>query len=214
MKKIFFPLGIFVFSLSSCTKGTDVVFNPTPPRSNETPVSNFAFKQNGTAEIKSNFNLVSTVTDYPTEYGIEFTAAKKGVVYAVGFRMPQAGKYYVSLWDATTKTLLLRDSAEYDDPSKFSYKDFTVQSKEIAIEENKKYMASVYVPRSATGAPQFDYTLFQPGVYNWVPLTSGNITINSSYYKKEDFPTYPDVPVYHRDVLSGLVDIGFYATQY
>ena len=214
MKRTGTILFVVVGLLTACSKSTDLVKPAIPARSDETPLFQFAFMQNGTAEIKPNFNLVSTTTDYPTEYGIEFIAAKKGVLYAVGFRMPQAGKYYVSLWDVATKELLLRDSVDYDDPSKFLYKDFSVQNKEVAIEKNKKYMASVFVPRSATGSPQSDYTLFQPGIDNWVPLTSGNITISSSYYKKEDFPTYPDVPVYHRDVLSGLVDIGFYATQF
>jgi hypothetical protein len=211
MKKIVFTAFVLIVFLS-CTK--DRIFNPTPPRVNENPVFNFAFKQNGTGEIKPNFNLVASSTDYPTEFGNEFTVAKDGVLYAIGFRMPQTGKYIVSLWDVATKSLILRDSVDYTDPAKFLYKDFSAQGKDVNILKNKKYMASVYIPRLPTGGTRPNYTLFQPGIYNWVPFTQDNITITGSYIKKSDLPTFPDVMILHSDVLDGLVDIGFYKTEY
>ncbi|HNL66742.1 MAG TPA: hypothetical protein PKL81_16700, partial [Ferruginibacter sp.] len=168
----------------------------------------------GTGDLRSNFNLTPTNTDYPTEYGIEFSPAKKGVLYAIGFRMPQAGKYYVSLWDADTKNLLLRDSTDYTDPAKFLYVDFSQKKQELALSRNKKYMASVYAPRSPLGSPRPYYTLLQPGIPGWVPFTQGNIIVSGSFYKKEDYPTYPEIQILHPDVLNGLVDIGFYKTEF
>lgn len=209
-------LGIIlaIICFGACTKSSDLAAPLIPPRVNENPVFSQAFKQDGTGDIRPAFNLVSAATDYPTEYGIEFTSAKKGVLYAVGFRMPEAGKYYVSLWDVATKKLILRDSVDYTDPSKFIYKDFSAKNQSVNIESNKKYMASLYAPRSVLGAPHNYYTLFQPGVSNWVPFTPGNITITGNYYKKEIFPVYPDVLILHPDVLNGLADIGFYKTEY
>ena len=128
--------------------------------------------------------------------------------------MPQAGKYYVSLWDVATKNLILRDSVDYTDPSKFLYKDFSANNQSVNLVKNKKYMASVYVTRTVTGAPRPYFTLFQPGVSNWVPFIQGSISITGNYFKKEDFPTYPDILILHPDVLNGLVDIGFYKTEY
>lgn len=209
-------LGILLASslFCACTKSTDLLAPLIPPRVNENPVFSQAFKQDGTGDIRPAFNLASSATDYPTEYGIEFSSAKKGVLYAVGFRLPEPGKYYVSLWDAATKNLILRDSVDYTDPSKFIYKDFSAKNQSVNIERDKKYMASVYVPRSAFGAPRNYYTLLQPGVSNWVPFTSGSISITGNYYKKENFPVYPDVLILHPDVLNGLVDIGFYKTEF
>ena len=213
MNHLIFSFAFFTIFLSGCAKSTDIVEPNVPPRNNETPLFQFAYKQDGTGDVKPGFSLVSATPDYPTEYGVEFTVSRKGILYAVGFRMPQAGKYFVSLWDAVTKNLILRDSVDYTDPSKFFYKDFSAQNKEVSVAESKKYMASVHVPRSSTGAPQPYYTLFQPGVSNWVPFTRGNITITANYFKKEDFPAFPDTQIFHRDVLNGLVDIGYYATE-
>ena len=214
MNKMIFIAPVLVLVLSACEKSADSPHPAVPPRTDETPVSQFAFKQDGTGDIRPAFNLMSNTTEYPTEYGIEFTAAKKGVLYAVGFRMPQTGKYILSLWDVATKTLLLRDSVDYADPSKFLYKDFSIKHQDIDIEKNKKYMASVYVPRTPAGSPRSDYTLFQPGVYDWVPIKQSNITITGNYFTRVNVPTYPDVLILHFDVLIGLVDIGYYATEY
>ncbi|MFN8305661.1 MAG: hypothetical protein U0T79_02710 [Ferruginibacter sp.] len=214
MKRILVMVSIVAMIGSSCTKSTDVVGPIIPPRENEYPVFGLAFKQDGTGELRPNYNLTPTNTDYPTEYGIEFSTAKKGILYAIGFRMPQAGKYYVSLWDVATRNLVLRDSADYTDPSKFLYVDFSQKKHERALERNKKYMASVYAPRSPLGSPRPYYTLLQPGVNNWVPFTKGTITVSGNYFKKEDFPVYPETLILHADVLNGLVDIGFYKTEY
>jgi len=214
MKKINFIIPVLVLLLSACEKSPDSPHPAVPPRVDETPVFQFAFKQDGTGAVRSNFDLSATDIDYPSEYSIEFTAAKKGVLYAVGFRMPQTGKYILSLWDVATKTLLMRDSVDYTDPSKFLYKDFSVKKQDIDIDKNKKYMASVYVPRTPAGAARAFYTLFQPGVYDWVPINQGHVTITGNYFTKTNIPIFPDVLILHFDVLEGLVDIGYYATEY
>jgi len=92
--------------------------------------------------------------------------------------------------------------------------DFSLKKQEATLDRNKKYIASVYAPRHSLGAPRPYYTLLQPGVSSWVPFPQGNITVSGSYYKKEDFPTYPETLILHPDVLNGLVDIGFYKTEY
>jgi|GEM_PF-1850142 len=210
--KITIPAAIALSSLLfSCTKGPFYVLPVIPIRQNENPVSTLAFTQGHT---KPAFNLVASSNDYPSEYGLLFTASKKGNLYALGLNVPDTGKYILTLWDADTKAILLRDSVHYTLNYGFLYIDFGTQNKEVEIIPNKKYMASVFMPRSPAGAPLSYHSLFQPGIEQWVPFTQKHITVLGSYFTKSDVPTYPDVQVYHQDVLVGLADIGYYATEY
>lgn len=208
--KIFLP-AVLALVLFSCKKGTDVELPAIPIRQNENPVASLAFTQGHTG---SAFNLVTSSADYPSEYGLLFTASKKGILYALGLNVPDTGKYILSLWDVNTKALLLRDSVSYTLGYGFLYIDFGPQGKEVELVPGKKYMASVFMPRSPAGAPLRYYTLLQSGVDKWVPFTQKHITVSGTFFTKTDAPTYPDVQVLHQDVLNGLVDIGYYATEY
>jgi hypothetical protein len=197
--------------LFSCTKGPFYVLPVVPIRQNEHPVSSLAFTQGHT---KPAFNLVTTSDDYPSEYGLLFMTSKKGYLYALGLNVPDTGKYILTLWDADTKAVLLRDSVHYALDHGFLYIDFGIQHKEVEVIPNKKYMASVFMPRNLAGTPLRDYSLFQPGIEQWVPFTQKHITVLSSFFTRSDVPAYPDIQVYHQDVLIGLADIGYYATEY
>jgi len=210
--KISIPTAIALASLMfSCTKGPYYVLPVIPIRQNEHPVSSLAFTQGYT---KPAFNLVASSNDYPSEYGLLFMASKKGNLYALGLNVPDTGKYVLTLWDADTKSILLRDSVHYTLNHGFLYIDFGAQNKEVEIIPNKKYMASVFMPRSPAGAPPRYYSLFQAGIEQWIPFTQKHISVLSSFFTKSDVPAYPDVQVYHQDVLVGLPDIGFYTTEY
>jgi len=208
--KIFLPV-VLVLTLLSCKKGTDYATLPFPSRSNENPVASLAFTQ---GQPSSAFNLAASSTDYPTEYGLEFTVSKKGNLYALGLNVPDTGKYILSLWDVDKQSLLLRDSVHYVLSNGFLYIDFGPGDKEVELVPAKKYMASVFMSRSPAGAPPRYYTLFQPGIEKWVPFTQKHVTVLGCFFTKTDAPAYPDVQVLHQDVLNGLVDIGYYATEY
>lgn len=196
--------------IAGCKKDTEIK-SPFPPRSNENPVAMLAFS-NGT--LKPGFNLTASSADYPSEYGIQFTVSKKGNLYALGLDVPDTGKYILTLWDVNTKKVLLRDSTHYTQTAGVLYIDFGPSGRELELKANTPYMASVFMPHSPSGAPLRYYTLLQSGVQNWVPFTQKHITVQGTFFTKTDAPAYPDVQVLHSDVLNGLVDIGYYATEY
>jgi hypothetical protein len=174
-------------------------------------VASFAFIPGG---LKPGFTLEASESDYPGEYGTVFRASKKGRIYALGFNVPDTGVYVVSLWDAASQSLLLRDTVHYTAASGFLYADFGPRNKELDIDAGRSYIASVYLPRLPKGMARRYYHLFQLGVYHWVPFTQGHITVTGCNFTFTNAPTFPDVPVYHDDVMVGLADIGYYATAY
>ncbi|MBI3719218.1 MAG: DUF4082 domain-containing protein [Sphingobacteriales bacterium] len=159
----------------------------------------------------------TTTIDLPLEYGIVFQSSKKGIITGLGVRMPLAGeKYTVSLWDYDTKQLLKQYEVNNIITSGFNYIDMEVRSETIAIAANKKYVASVFVKAAGQPQPWPYYYMLKPGAgsaLNYIPFTRGSLTCVGTQFTRNATPSFPDQQVLHADIMNGLCDISFKATE-
>jgi hypothetical protein len=88
------------------------------------------------------------------------------------------------------------------------------------VEANHAYIISVNTAAITAGTPNRSwYLLSKKGSADFLPLTKGHIKILEGRYSNIDAttPIYPDksnFDVFGLHLLFGLVDIGYYATEY
>ena len=200
---------------SSCNKQTEKL-SPFPPRSNETPLAN---------SLQNNESAYTFITYDPQqrEVGYAFQALKKGIIYAMGIRMPQAGQdFIVTFWDSATHTIIKQKTVTNGVTTGFSYIDLSSNgyNEEFEIEKNHTYYITVNTSTLTAGTPNRKfYNLTKAGSVNFLPLIKNNIKILNGVYSSQPAPvtTFPDktnFDVFGLHMLFGLVDIGFYATEY
>jgi len=198
----------------SCTK--DKAFNPIPPRVNETPMATTL------SADSASFNF-AVHDPQAKELGFLFVPSKKGRIYALGIRMPQAGQSFtVTLWDTLTRQIIKQKTIVNQINTGFNYIDLNAgtTSEEIDVQANKPYIISVNTAATAVGVSNRQwYFLTKQGSKDFLPLTKGHIQILSGRYSDIDAttPAFPDKDnfgVFGLHILFGLVDIGYYATEY
>lgn len=164
------------------------------------------------------FINTSSTSDLPLEYGIIFQSAKKGIITAMGIRMPVAGaKYTISLWEHETKQLLKQYKLVNAVSNGFNYMDMEAISETVGIAANKKYVISVFVQAEGQTQPWPYYFMIKPSgagaAENFIPFTQGSLTCAGTLYTRYNTPSFPDQPVLHNDIINGLCDIIFRATE-
>lgn len=171
--------------------------------------------------IRNNSQVtVNTDTAYgmPREEGFVFQSAKNGLITALGVNLPYVGgTYTVSLWDYDTKQLLRQYPVTVMNKGfGFAYVDMEAKSEAVAIVANKKYVVSVFI--KASGPDKWPYYyLLQSGGNNtaipFLPFTQGSLTLLNGQSMITSTPAFPENKVYHMDILNGLCDVGFKATE-
>lgn len=215
MKKItilFFTVVIFY----SCNKGDSVIAPAIPPRVDETPLASVL----NADSVQYNLAIHDVQAK---ELGYLFVPSKKGKIYAMGIRMPQAGlSYIVTLWDTLTHQVIKQKTIVNQFVSGFSYIDLGSASinEEIDVTANHAYIISVNTAAVTAGTPNRQwYMLSKKNGADFLPLAKGHIQILQGRYSSVDAttPTFPDKDnssVFGLHLLFGLVDIGYYATEY
>ena len=215
MEKIIFGFLLIAAMASSCDKQTEVL-NPFPPRTDETPLSSSLYN-NETAYT------FYTYDPQQREVGYAFQALKKGKIYAMGIRMPQAGQdFIVTFWDSATHTIIKQKRITNGTTTGFSYIDLSSNgyNEEFEIVKNHTYYITVNTSSLTPGTPERKfYNLTKAGSANFLPLIKNNIKILNGVYSSlpAPLPIFPDktnFDVFGLHMLFGLVDIGFYATEY
>lgn len=210
MKKTFF-LSMLLFNLMTVSCKKDKVKAPPYYGPLEQLVAGY-ITTNPSVTI-----LSDSARDLPVENGIVFQSSKKGIITGLGVRMPMAGKIYtVSLWDYDTKQLLKQYDVTNVITSGFNYIDMEVKSETIAITANKKYVASVFVKASGQPQPWPYYYMVKSGIgsaLNYIPFTQGSLTCVGTQFTRNATPSFPDQQVLHADIMNGLCDISFKATE-
>ncbi|MDE3247221.1 MAG: DUF4082 domain-containing protein [Bacteroidota bacterium] len=214
-KFLFCLMAALSIAAVACTKSTDLVAPAVPPRKDEFPVS--AYLRDSASYLK-----LTVFDPQAKEVGYSFQALKNGVVWALGIRMPQAGeKFTITCWDGSTKKIINQKQVEnvgtgftYADLSSNGYKE------SFAIEKNKTYVITVNTTTLSPASPNRSfYLLSKANAGNFLPLVLGNIKILNGVYSSQPAPTpvFPDktnMDVFGLDLLFGLTDIGYYATEY
>ncbi len=216
MKKNYLFTTIVLVAIVSCTKSTDLEIQVIIPRINEEPLA---------AYINSDPGVVKLQVHDPQqkEVGYAFQSTKKGKLYAMGVRMPQAGEdFTVTLWDSASHQIIKQKTITNYSSSSFSYIDLSSSSnnEEVDIAAGKTYVITVNTSSLTVGAGNRQwYMMSKTGVNSdFLPALKGNIQIREGMYTSIDSPTpvFPDktnFTVFGLHLLFGLTDIGFYATE-
>lgn len=172
---------------AACSKGEDA-------KPSEKPVSSL---------VTSVTLTTQTVNSGGWETGVYFTVSKPGKITELGAKMPEVGTYNVTLWDATTKTVLRQKAIEIGTPEKQVFLPIdplavTDKTKQFVISMNN-YSAGVpkkyyYMTGSATLMPAAQGSILL--------LKKGNVSISS------ETPKFPGSELI-TNVISGYPDFTF-----
>jgi len=210
MKKIIFAASVLLFFCTACKKQTSIAKPYVGP-----------LEQFVAGYMAANPSITigtSNSIDLPQEEGIVFQSAKKGYISALGVRMPVAGGVYtVSLWDYDTKQLLKQYQVTNTVNTGFNYIDMEAKGEIVEIPANKKYVASVFVKASGQSQPWPYYNIIKPdgtgSAATFIPFTQGSLTCLGTQTGRNSVPSFPDQQVLHFDIMDGLCDVNFKATE-
>ena len=211
MKKLFVTVIILISIFFCSCKKNSVIAKPYVGQLEQFVAAYIA------ANPSITFNTTTT-TDIPLEYGTVFQSSKKGIITALGVRMPLAGGVYtVSLWDYDTKQLIKQYQVTNTISTGFNYIDMEAKSETVSIPANKKYVVSVFVKAAGQAQPWPYYYILKPGAAgsaeSFIPFTQGSLTCTGTQFYRNATPSFPDQPVLHADIMNGLPDVNFKATE-
>jgi len=161
----------------------------------------------------------SNTVDMPFEFGFVFRSSKKGYISGLGVRMPLVGgKYTVSLWDQSNKQLLRQYQVVNSSTTGFSYVDMEAIGQTVDITDTmKKYVASVFIKAEGQAQPWPSFYLLKPGgtgsALNFIPFSKGSINCLGTQFTRTPAPAFPDQESLHYDIMNGLCDVSFRATE-
>jgi hypothetical protein len=167
-------LGLTLF-FGACKKNDEVI--PT-----ENPFASFLADSTTTIEAVND-------NKYDYELGYEFTSSKAATLTELGARMPKAGTYQVTLWDAETgKSIVQANVTQAKDGVSAS-----TSVAKTALTAGKAYRISVYTDNKAYYQiyPKRTAVEVKAARIGMFPIVKGNITISNSFYS-EDKSVYPD----------------------
>ncbi|MBS1511923.1 MAG: DUF4082 domain-containing protein [Bacteroidetes bacterium] len=164
---------------------------------------------------------VENAAQIPYELGYVFQSSKKGQVTQLAVRMPRDGIqtgpeliYTVSLWDYDSQQLLAQTNITTVD---IRYTAKTLDNP-VPIAANKKYVVSVFIkPVNKTQTSWSYYSMLLPGANNsaanFIPFTQGSLTLLNTQTGLTNVAAFPATTNYHKDIITGLCDIVFKATE-
>lgn len=135
------------------------------------------------------------------EYGLRFTVAQSGKIVKVGSRLPKAGAYRISIWDASTKTVIAQQYVAQTDANIQSWADIPA----LNLVADKQYFISVISDNWNDAYPKSG----PPITY---PIIKGDLKILAFAYASQPMltssPRYPDMEDNIHSI-SGFIDFGF-----
>lgn len=172
-----------------------------------TPFTQYLTQNKNTAQVGIQLN------DTAREIGYTFRAAGAGTIYELGLRVPDSSHaYMVSVWDSATKTPLVQKPIQCTGTLAFTYLDLTATNEAIGIQAQHTYVVSFNtVPVNTTSASPIGLLFGASNTQSQVfPFVEGIVAYYDQYEKYYvSTPTFPDYPIRRRDLIFGLVDIGF-----
>ncbi len=173
------------FTISSCRKDDDN--KPPVEYAEENPLAEYLNKS-GFGQKTSN------MVDYGYfEFGLTFTPLVKGKIKSLTFKIPGAAtNVRVTIWDATTKTVLRTETIASVTANTEVIKNITP----LELEKDKKY-AITYNDDS------YYYRQKTDGSATTYPILTGNIRIDGYGYSDgatQTFPLYPRDNYYAGDL--------------
>ena len=155
--------------------------------------------------------------DLPVEIGYGFSTTIDGTVIQLGVRLPDSGKTYtVSLWDGNSQAALKQININVLSQSAFTYVDLTGTNDTVHIQANHPYVLSVnMIPVGVAGSGGNDFfDARRNDQADIFPLSESPVTYQYQCNKTTYTPAFPDNVIIYKDVINGLVDIGFrYVSQ-
>ncbi|WP_337043689.1 hypothetical protein [Emticicia sp. 17c] len=137
------------------------------------------------------------------EYGLRFQVTQNGIIVKVGSKLPNAGVYRVSVWDAASKTVLAQKYVVQYLPNVQAWADVP----ELALEANKDYFISII-------SDNWNDAYLKSGSLIAYPLVKDNFKIMAfAYTSQPSFSAvakFPDIEN-NKTSIYGFVDFGFIA---
>lgn len=182
-----------LFFLTIITAACSRNNNPSPtPQPEITPV-----QKTESQAVYYNRTLNSGYTT-SYEHGITFSSNTNGKITKVGGKVYKSGNYRITVWDDSSKNIIL---TQYADLDSLSYKYVSISP--IDVRPNKKYVVSINVLKDA-------FEIRDNSVYDFMPFFSEGITIHYYSDAKTAAQTFPDRYTYTYKI-AGLVDFVFVA---
>ncbi len=196
MKKLFLATTLFTVFATSCKKDDTTTTTPViVPKALETSV------------IANTFfiNQPTTITATGTgsyEYGFRFAVTQNGKITKLGSKMPQAGSYRVTLWDASVTPKVILGSATITQAAGVST---LLAITPLSLTTGKDYFVSIW-----SNSQWYNLVPTAGGNFPY-PITTGSIIIKgyqwvSSAATPQAFPTTVD-----NSYVAGLADFEFQA---
>lgn len=188
MKRIYLFFFTAVVLLGACTRGTD----PAPANPEIKPIQ----LTEQAAVYYSRYSDNSMSTSY--EHGITFSSNKNGKITKLGGKVPASGSYRMTVWDDSTKAILVTTNVTLDS---LSYKYTAITP--VTVVANKKYVVSINVLKTA-------FYLKDNSNYDFMPMYESGITIHYYNDAKTSSQTFPNRTP-RTDRIYGLPDFVFIA---
>ncbi len=187
---------------------------PLPHSSNEGPLWAYYVQQN------PSFKVQLSNTSSSMEVGYAFTVSKKGMVYAFTAYTPVANATYtITLWDSYTQQPIKQKKLTTTAKDNFQSIDFDNEA--VEIQPNKTYVVSMNTAINGTAQYYPFYILKKDNpAEKFLPYTYKHITLKEGRFcfgKNANTPVYPANTNFYtsnQDVVLGLVDVGYYPTEY
>jgi hypothetical protein len=192
MKRVLFAAVMFAAIFASCKKDD----TPAPA----------VVKPAGQAPVTKTFFLNTPVSISVTgsggyEYGIKFSVTQNGKITKLGSRMPTAGGYRVTLWDASAAPQTVLSTATVTQGAgALTFQGITP----VSLTTGKDYFVSIW-----SNTNWYYITPIGGGNFGF-PITEGSITIkgyqwvSSATANPQKFPVNAD-----NSYVAGLVDFEF-----
>lgn len=151
----------------------------------------------------STMNIQVTATNNQTyyEFGFKFQVLKDGKIAKLGTKLPNAGSYRVSIWDAESKTVLLEKVVNQTQANKQHWVNISL----LPIIKDKEYLISVL-------ANNWNDAFQKTGKAIEYPIEKGNIKLLQFAYTSQPSssspPKFPNMTDNYYSI-SGFVDFGF-----
>jgi hypothetical protein len=196
MKKLFLAAVLFTAIFTSCKKDDSTVASPVIiPKALETSVIANTFFINQATTITA-----SGAGSY--EYGFKFAVTQNGKITKLGSKMPQAGNYRVTLWDASVTPKVILGSATITQAAGVST---LLAITPLSLTTGKDYFVSIW-----SNSQWYNLVPTAGGNFPY-PITTGSIIIKGYQWigspsTPQTFPTTVD-----NSYVAGLADFEFQA---
>lgn len=139
------------------------------------------------------------------EFGQKIYFSRNGKITQLGCLMPSKGNFRVSLWDFTSKDLIVATQVTITDTTTFTYADIA----DISVTASTRYVISINNTSGGTNKPYYKAYKKPISGSSIYPFTSKSITYESNQYKVSNVSVFPDLVDVLTDYYGGIPDVVF-----